>query len=183
MPWKNRQLIICKGCSAEHLTWRPDKTRYCSIKCARKFQPKLVHSEDSKRRIRETNLKTWAKPEIRKKLQKENHPSWGKSYQNGMAHWNWQGGITPENKAERTRFRRELQLKIFERDNYTCRVCQQYGGSLQVDHIKKWSDYPELRFNVDNCRTLCMACHYYVTFKRKLPKGVIWGHNPSRRIG
>jgi len=27
-----------------------------------------------------------------------------------------------------------------------------------------------------------MACHYYVTFKRKMPEGIIWGHNFSRRI-
>lgn len=94
----------------------------------------------------------------------------------------WKGGITKKNDLERSRFRHTMQQKIFIRDNYTCQICDQYSGSLQVDHIKSWADYPELRFEESNCRTLCMACHYYVTFKRKLPQGVVWGHNFNRRI-
>ena len=77
---------------------------------------------------------------------------------------------------ERRRFQREVQKEVFERDDYTCQICGERGGYLHVDHIKSWADYPELRFKTDNCRTLCMACHYYVTFKRKLPKGVKWGY-------
>lgn len=100
----------------------------------------------------------------------------------GEEHWNWKGGITPQKRIDRQRFRDEIQQLVFQRDDYTCQVCEQHGGSLQVDHIKKWADYPELRFELDNCRTLCMACHYYVTFKRKLPQGVIWGHNSKGRI-
>jgi len=82
---------------------------------------------------------------------------------------------TPENKRERHRFRRETQMKVFERDDFTCQICGVRGGILHVDHIQSWAMYPELRFEMDNCRTVCMACHYYITFKRKLPKNVIWG--------
>lgn len=95
----------------------------------------------------------------------------------------WRGGKKSENEKQRIRFRKFYQGKVFARDNYTCQICDQYGGSLQVDHIKRWSEYPELRFEMDNCRTVCMACHYYITFKRKMPEGIIWGHNLSRRIG
>ena len=101
----------------------------------------------------------------------------------GRIPWNKIGdGITPKSKLEREKFRRAIQHKVFARDNYTCQICDQYSGSLQVDHIKRWADYPELRFEIDNCRTLCMACHYYITFKRKIPEGIIWGHNLSRTI-
>jgi len=100
----------------------------------------------------------------------------------GKNHPLWKGGITPKNTLLRTKFRREVQPLVFARDNYTCQICSQYGQYLQVDHIKSWAKYPDLRFNLDNCRTLCMACHYYVTFKRKLPSGVVWGHNFSQRI-
>ena len=100
----------------------------------------------------------------------------------GKSHWNWQGGITKPNDAQRVRFKRTTQKAVFKRDNYTCQICLQYGGNLQADHLKSWAEYPKLRFEIDNCRTLCMACHYYVTFKRKLPQGVIWGHNFSKRI-
>lgn len=100
----------------------------------------------------------------------------------GDKHHNWKGGVSSKDKLERSKFRQTLQRVIFIRDNYTCQICDQYGGHLQVDHIKKWSEYPELRFDKNNCRTLCMACHYYITFKRKLPSGVVWGHNLNKRI-
>lgn len=98
----------------------------------------------------------------------------------GSNHYNWKGGTK---HGERVRFRDILQAKIFTRDNWTCQICGQYSGYLQIDHIKSWKDYPELRFDMNNCRTLCMACHYYITFKRKLPQGVTWGHGLKRRIG
>ena len=84
--------------------------------------------------------------------------------------------------TERTHFRRTKQMQVFKRDNFTCQICYQYSGNLQVDHIKSWAKYPDLRFEIDNCRTLCMACHYYITFKKKIPEGMVWGHNLSRRI-
>jgi 5-methylcytosine-specific restriction endonuclease McrA len=94
----------------------------------------------------------------------------------------WRGGITKKNQMERVKFRKQIQPKVFARDNYTCQICEEYGVSLQVDHIKSWKDYPELRFELDNCRTLCMACHYYITFKRKMPAGIVWGHNFKQRM-
>jgi HNH endonuclease/NUMOD3 motif len=99
----------------------------------------------------------------------------------GKKHPRWKGNSC-EDYRERRRFRVVMQPLVFARDNYTCQICNQYGGYLQVDHIQSWSEYPELRFIESNCRTFCMACHYYVTFKKKLPKGVIWGHNLSRRM-
>lgn len=102
--------------------------------------------------------------------------------QRGSKSPRWKGGVTSSDRLERIKFRKQLHAVILDRDNYTCQICQEYGGNLQVDHIQSWAEYPEHRFDVDNCRTLCMACHYYVTFKKKIPQGIIWGHNLSRRI-
>jgi hypothetical protein len=89
----------------------------------------------------------------------------------------WKGFVESVNKRERIRFRNEVQRQVFKRDDYTCQICGQHGGHLQVDHIQPWAEYIELRFDIENCRTLCMACHYKVTFGRELPEGVVWGHN------
>lgn len=75
-------------------------------------------------------------------------------------HWNWKGGVTPVRK--KLYFSKEYKLwrtAVFERDGYTCIWCGKRGGELQADHIKPWARYPELRFAIDNGRTLCKKCH------------------------
>jgi hypothetical protein len=89
---------------------------------------------------------------------------------------NWKGGITPENKLGRTSVEyKGWQTAVFQKDNFTCQVCSQYNGYLHADHIKPYAEHLELRYDVNNGRTLCRACHYYVTFKRKMPTGSRWG--------
>lgn len=93
----------------------------------------------------------------------------------------WKGGITTEGRKQRMKFRETVQKKVFERDGYTCQLCGQEGGKLQVDHIQSWADYAEGRFDINNCRTLCMDCHYAITFGKPMPQEVrAWGHNLSK---
>jgi hypothetical protein len=83
----------------------------------------------------------------------------------GDKHWNWQGGKTKMDK----KLRNSLDYKIwreavFARDNWTCTNCGDKSKAdnyvyLEADHIKLWSLYPELRFAIDNGRTLCKDCH------------------------
>lgn len=102
----------------------------------------------------------------------------------GVRNTRWKNHIktTPLNKEERIRFRNTMQKAIFERDNYTCQLCLQVGGKLQVDHIQSWAEYVEQRFNMDNCRTLCMDCHYLITYGKPKPQDVMWGHNLKERM-
>lgn len=51
------------------------------------------------------------------------------------------------------------KMSEFERDNYTCVWCKIKGGKLNADHIRPFAHYPELRFAIDNGRTLCEDCH------------------------
>ena len=72
----------------------------------------------------------------------------------------WRGGITPINKQ----LRHSLEMKLarescFERDDYTCQECGARGVELHPHHIKPFAQFPELRFEVSNLKTLCVPCH------------------------
>lgn len=159
--------INCKECGAEFMIFPSEIKRnrkYCNRKC-------YMASGDHAKTLEKANSMTprnyWAgkkRPEMTGAL----NPRWT--------------GNTTDDYRERRRFRSSMQKKVFTRDDYTCQVCHQRGGSLQVDHIKGWKENPDLRFDIDNCRTLCMACHYYVTFKKKIPDGIVWGHGFNRRV-
>lgn len=78
----------------------------------------------------------------------------------GENHHMWKGGITPLRK--KLYFSKEYRLwreSVFKRDDYSCIWCGIRGGELNADHIKPWALYPELRFAIDNGRTLCISCH------------------------
>lgn len=73
---------------------------------------------------------------------------------------NWQGGITPENKKERSSIKYRLwREKVFKRDNWTCQNCGVSGCYLEAHHIKSWAKYPKLRYVLSNGQTLCLECH------------------------
>lgn len=68
--------------------------------------------------------------------------------------------ITPENKRLRkSKEFADWRKAVFERDDYTCQFCRARGVVLHPDHIKQWALYPELRFDINNGRTLCEGCH------------------------
>lgn len=72
----------------------------------------------------------------------------------------WKGGITKKNALLRmTRDYRKWRKSVFERDNYTCQLCQRVGVKLHADHIKPFAFFPKLRLNINNGRTLCVDCH------------------------
>jgi len=78
-------------------------------------------------------------------------------------------GLIPWNKGMKTSYSdtalrsceeyKEWRLRIQKRDDYVCQICFVRGGVLQVDHIKPWAKFPELRLELTNGRTLCVSCH------------------------
>ena len=47
---------------------------------------------------------------------------------------------------------------VLQRDNFTCQECKKLN-SRESHHIKNYIDYPELRYEVSNGKTLCKDCH------------------------
>lgn len=77
----------------------------------------------------------------------------------GHKNHQWKGGVTPINYKIRNSFEYKLWRKsVFERDKFRCIWCAS-NKNIQADHIKRFSEYPELRFAIDNGRTLCYECH------------------------
>lgn len=106
------------------------------------------HSDETKRKV---SLATQGKRKplsMRQKMTGSSNPA-------------WKGGVTPLTQRLRHSVEYILWRKsVFDRDNYACIWCgDNKGGNLEADHIQKWSEYPELRFAIDNGRTLCIRCH------------------------
>lgn len=141
------------------------------------------HSQETKDKIRTTTFKrdksTFIKTEEARKnislgraLWWEQHPElkiiWSEN-QRGEKGSNWQGGKTSLALLDRRGIKyNEWRTKIFTRDNFICKICGLKGGwnkkfkkriILNADHIKLYSLYPNLRYEVSNGRTLCLDCH------------------------
>lgn len=118
-------------------------------------------SDEIKKRMSESkkgiDLSRLQTPEI---VEKRN-----RNIRRGKIHPMWKGGVTSIYKTIRKSTNYKIWRKsVFERDNYTCQECGLKSGNgksveLHPDHIKPFSLFPELRFNLFNGRTLCIDCH------------------------
>ncbi len=90
------------------------------------------------------------------------------SYIIGEKHWNWKGGISKlAHKIRNSTSYRHWRKSILKRDNYICQRCNKTPKKIHVHHIKKFCDYPDERFNINNGITLCKKCHINLHKKEK----------------
>jgi hypothetical protein len=145
-----------------------NKAKYCSHKC---------YANSKKGKI-PPQVKLWKKGEhissktefkkgqisprkgVKAPQLKEHYEKRVKSLSRGEKHWNWKGGINPENDT----IRKSLEYKLWhksclERDNFTCQISGQKGRDIVVHHINNFADFPELRFAIDNGITLSEKTH------------------------
>jgi len=93
--------------------------------------------------------------------------------QKGERSPNWKGGITPERiKIWRSQKYRNWRKAVFERDNYTCQKCGKTNCWIEAHHIKPFSNFPKLRFELSNGITLCKSCHYHIGHHYKRPNSL-----------
>ena len=146
------------------------------------------HSEETKEKIRQHNLKNPRRYWTGKKRPYKSRPSmkgkepWNKGltknndkrvkkYANklkgkkglfGKDNPSWKGGVTPINHLLRKSDEyKEWRNAVYQRDNWTCRICGIKCSNKQIvaHHILLFSEYPHLRFAIDNGMTLCRKCH------------------------
>lgn len=146
--------LFQKGQSSWNKGIKIDRTQYPKMG---HFKP---HTRKAKRKISLHNCR-WL---LGKHHSEATRKKIGKTHEREKCHF-WKGGITSVNKALRNSFDfKSWRGKIFERDDYTCQHCLVRGGNgkkviLHPHHIKSFSEYPKLRFEVDNGLTLCVQCH------------------------
>jgi len=149
--------------------------RYCSQGCYHKNRRGYKHTESTKEKMREKRKYQVFSKETREKMgssrrgQKDSMEARLKKREARLGERNpaWKGGVGKTNQSDRhSLFYREWRDSIFHRDKFTCVHCGIRNKKglgkrvvLNADHIKPWSLYPELRYEVENGRTLCFPCH------------------------
>jgi len=159
-PW-NKGLHVYLGgyrYPKGHIPWNKGK-RYTN--------PKIALANKGKHYSPETEFKKGSVPWHKGTKGLVKNPWKGKKRPEitGEKHFNWKGGTSYKLKKgyKYNTWRKE----VFERDRWTCVLCsyrshkkRENGKSdIEADHIKPWSLFPKLRFEITNGRTLCYNCH------------------------
>ena len=117
----------------------------------RKLGPK---SEETKRKISESKKGTKMSEEAKKKM--------GDSRRGSKNH-NWIADRSKIKLGDRNLhdpLTKQWRKEVKDRDNWSCRIADNNcDGKLEVHHILRWSEFPELRYQVNNGITLCHAHH------------------------
>ena len=171
--------VKCYGCKKEIMRWayqlKNNKNSYCSRKCQNLGIWKTHKSEIIKKQNIGKNKTSKKKTHICENCNKSFQHYYKtrrfcskKCSSEFMVRENsqsWKGGLSSENQILRKRkITEDWRKEVFARDNYTCQKCGLHSGNgkaviLNAHHIKKWSEFPELRYDVDNGITLCYECH------------------------
>jgi len=82
--------------------------------------------------------------------------------QKGEKNHQWRGGIGNKNHLIRKSLEYRIwAMEVYKKDQWTCRLCRKIcgRGNIIAHHLKLFSEFPELRFCIDNGITLCRSCH------------------------
>lgn len=144
----------------------------------RKARKEYANTDEAKRHSSKTGKKNkgskrsidWCERRS-KRYSGEGNPFYGKTHKEetrrslsahfqGVPLEDWGGYVNSESKRlwkskRASRWSRE----VFERDNYTCALCDKRGGDLEAHHIVPRRSAPELVYENDNGITLCKPCH------------------------
>lgn len=170
-------IIKCKICGKERKIFpsrlKDNRGKYCSTKCflkdlhERLKKGKFISCKECNKKFYiqrcEFNRAKFCSNSCKHKWYGRKNKGRKMLQTIGNKHWNWKGGITPERtKIYFSKEYKEWVKKVYQRDNYTCQKCgDNTGNNLKPHHKNSFTDYPELRFDINNGITLCENCHIY----------------------
>ncbi len=138
------------------------------------------HTEETKEKMRKSHKGRTGKTNSEEHNRKVSLAQKGKPRPRGELAPRWAGGKTKLSKRIRASIEWKLwRASVFERDNYTCQMCTKRGVRLEPHHIKKFADYPKLRFDIDNGITLCIECHQPTKCHEEEYEEIFYKHSPT----
>lgn len=155
--------------------------KFCSRNCASKWL--YYHSEKVKKILDSGALVAHKTAAARMSKRFKGKPRYD---MRGCNNPNWCGGRALNRKQRHTEMQR-IEYKtwrnnVFQRDDYTCKLCDIRGSKLEAHHIERWDLTPKLRYAVFNGITLCVSCHnlirnkekeYQKLFEKVIKKGIL----------
>jgi len=179
--WNNKtKKYNCLYCNKEFEDLEINNRKYCSKECSvedrkgknikksgKRVSIKCSYCGDDFDRlscnIKETTKYNFCSMDCKSKWMSKNN--------RGSNNCRW---ITDRNRIKEPNILRNLtemntwRKSIYDRDNYTCQMCNSTSsGHLNAHHIKKLSTNPDLAYNIDNGITLCEDCHKLVNWNEK----------------
>ena len=165
--------LICKQCKKKFSVqpYRRKTAKFCSVKCMGNYNKKSYKGNNSVRWKEKSHIKLnclQCGHEYNELIQRKGRSKfcsreclnkWMSENLTKEKRYNWKGGTKRRNEGYYNLQYKLWRESVFKRDDYTCQWCGKRGCYLEAHHKKLWTDYPELRFDIDNGITLCKDCH------------------------
>lgn len=147
----------CLQCNKE--IEKKNRIKYCSLSCRFESMKGKKRSLTTRQKMSTSHIGNKSRTgEIYSDAQRK---KLSEAMPKGEKHWNWKGGIQSINHRLRNSIEsKEWNRKVKERDKHKCKIGNSdCGGRLEAHHILPFSEFPDLRFDVNNGITLCRFHH------------------------
>ena len=146
----------CLSCGEPFFYVYGNKGICCSLSCNAKYRNSIYPMKESTKK----NISKARTGSVRSIESREKQSQSMRGRFIGPNNSNWKGGKRSARKIIYDSYEyKDWRKAVFERDDYTCQICNKRGCELEAHHIKKFSEYPKLVFEIDNGITLCKKCH------------------------
>lgn len=143
---RKKQCLLC----SKNFTTYIKKQKYCSIQCY--WNDSFINANDF-------NCLDCSSPISKIKGVIRCKRCNGKT-RCGDKHPMWKGGARRDIHSLNNPLYRDWRQRVFFRDKFTCQIKNDdCSDGLQAHHILRWSEYPELRYELNNGISLCSKHH------------------------